>query len=170
MSYNGSVKKKDFEKFYQTHLDKVYRFVFFRVNANKELADDLVSDIFMKALEHFETYDPKISQSAWIMTICKNHMANYWRDKKLVGSLPDETDENIDSFWLNLASRAFKKEATKKEIYELLAKLDENIREIVTFHYIFGYSYLEIAEMKGMTETAVKVAAHRAIKKLSNLI
>lgn len=167
MSYNDSVKKHDFEKFYQTHLDKVYRFVFFRVSANKELAEDLVSEIFMKALEHFETYDPKISQSAWIMTICKNHMANYYRDKKPVGSLPEETDENVDSFWLNLASRAFKKESIKKEIYELLAKLDENTREIVTFHYIFGYSYLEIAEMKGMTETAVKVAAHRAIKKLS---
>ena len=167
MNYNDSVKKKDFEKFYQTHIDKVYRFVFFRVSANKELAEDLVSEIFMKALEHFETYNPKISQSAWIMTICKNHMANYWRDKKPVGSLPEETDENVDSFWLNLASRAFKKESVKKEIYELLAKLDGDDREIVTFHYIFGYSYLEIAEMKEMTETAVKVAAHRAIKKLS---
>lgn len=159
-------KKHEFEKFYNLHLDKVYRFVFFRVSANKDLAEDLVSEIFMKALEHFESYDPKISQSSWIMTIAKNHLANYWRDKKPVGPLPDEEDENINSFWLDSASRAFKTETLKKEIHELLAKLDENTREIVTFHYILGYNYSEIAVMKGMTETAVKVAAHRALKKL----
>jgi len=162
--------KKDFEHFYSIHIDKVYRFVFFRVGANKELAEDLVSEIFMKALEHFDGYDPKISQSAWIMTIAKNHIINHWRDKKPMSGLPDDEDEAGDGFWLNLALAVSKKDAIRHEVYELLEKLDGNTREIVTFHYIFGYSYSEIAEMKGMTETAVKVAAHRAIKKLSGHI
>lgn len=167
MSADQKKLKKEFEKFYNTYVDKIYRFVFFRTGGNKELAQDLVSEIFIKAMEHFADYDQKKSNSAWIFTIAKNHVANYWRDKKQTSSLPEDEAESNDDFWLKSAINSFKKEADKRQINDLLVKLDESSREIVTFHYILGYNYAEIAAMKGMTETAVKVAAHRAIKKLS---
>ncbi len=86
------MSKREFEKFYNNHLDKVYRFVFFRCNGNRELTEDLVSEIFMKALEHFDSYDEKVSKSAWIMTITRNHLANYWRDSKKTSLLPEDED------------------------------------------------------------------------------
>ena len=162
--------KKDFEQFYNNHIDKVYRFVYFRVNYDKELAQDLVSEIFMKAVEHFTDYDESRSYSAWIMTIAKNHLANYWRDMKLSSYLPEDNESLSEGFWLKSAINLFKKEQGKQELEEVLGSLDTASREIVTFHYLLGYSYAEIAEMRGMTETAVKVAAHRAIKKLSLII
>lgn len=161
------VRKQAFEKFYNEHIGKVYRYVFFRVGGNKDLAQDLVSEIFMKALEHFGDYDESKSKSAWIMTIAKNHMANYWRDRKISEELPEDDAQSADDAWLKLASKAHKQEAVKQEINHLLTKLGEQDREIVTFHYLLGYSYSDIAEMKNMTESAVKVAAHRAIKKLA---
>jgi len=163
-------RRKDFEKFYNTHIDKVYRFVFFRVGYNKALAEDLVSEVFMKALENFAGYDVKISRSAWIMTIAKNHLANHWRDRKKTDALPDDETAGEDTPWLELSAKMADKSENIRELYELLAKLDTTSRHIVTFHYIFGYSYSEIAETLNMTETAAKVAAHRAIKKLSNLV
>ncbi len=163
-------KKAEFEKFYNTHVDKIYRFVFFRIGGNKELAQDLVSEIFIKTLEHFSDYDQKKSNSAWIFTIAKNHLANYWRDNKPAGSLPEDEVESNDGFWLKSAINSLKKDAAKREIADLLEKLDENSREIVTFHYLLGYNYAEIGAIKNMSETAVKVAAHRAIKKLSTHI
>jgi len=164
-------KKADFEKFYNENMDKIYRFVFFRVGANKELAEDLVSEIFMKALEKFDTYDEKISRSAWIFTIAKNHLINHWRDSKPVDSLPEVNEEGIEnSSWIKKTLEIHKQLLTKREIYDLLAKLDDDDREIVTFHYLVGYSYSEIAEMRGSTEAAVKVAAHRAIKKMRKII
>ena len=165
-SMNENPKKVEFQNFYNTHIDKVYRYVFFRVGGDKELAQDLVSEIFMKALEHFADYDESKSKSAWIMTITKNHLANYWRDRKQAGSIPEDEDEFVDSFWLTSAVNTFKREQDKRQLAELLEKLGPDDREIVTFHYILGYNYSEIADMKNMTETAVKVAAHRAIKKL----
>ena len=158
--------KKEFEKFYNTHIDKIYRFVFFRTGGNKELAQDLVSEIFIKTLEHFADYDQTKSVSAWVFTIAKNHMANYWRNTKLTSSFPEDEAESNDALWVKSAINLFKKEGAKREVAELLENLDENSREIVTFHYIFGYNYAEIAAMKSMSETAVKVAAHRAVKKL----
>lgn len=159
--------KKDFEKFYNEHIDKVYRFVFFRVNCDKDLAEDLVSQIFLKAVEHFADYDKEISSSAWIMTITKNHLANYWRDHKPAMLLPEDDNGLSEGFWLTSAINLFKKEQKNQELANLLEVLDPDAKEIVTFHYLLGYSYAEIGEMKNMTETAVKVAAHRAIKKLS---
>jgi RNA polymerase sigma-70 factor (ECF subfamily) len=159
--------KKEFEKFYNTHIDKVYRFVFFRVSGNKDVAQDLVSEIFMKALEHFGDYDKDISTSAWIMTIARNHLANYWRDHRHMTNLPEDEEESSDKFWLTIAVNKFKIEEIKLQLRELLDGLSDADQEIVTFHYLLGYSYAEIAEMKQMTETAIKVAAHRAIKKLS---
>ncbi len=51
-----------------------------------------------------------------------------------------------------------------------MAKIEPAEAELVTFHYILGYSYAEIGELKGQTEGAVKVAAHRALKKLRSLL
>lgn len=159
-------KKSEFHDFYNSHIDKVYRYVFFRVSADKELAQDLVSEIFLKALTHFGDYNKDISKSAWVMTIAKNHLANYWRDKKPAEQIPEDEDEYVGSFWLKSAVNTFKREKDKQQLAELLEKLGPDDKEIVTFHYLFGYSYAEIAAMKNMTETAVKVAAHRAIKRL----
>ncbi len=162
--------KNEFEQFYRDHIDKVYRFIFFRVGGNKDLAEDLVSEIFIKALNHFGEYDDTVSVSAWIMTIARNHLANHWRDQKQTSGLPEDEEESSDKFWLNIAVNKFKSEEIRRQLRELLDNLHEDDREIVTFHYLLGYNYAEIAAMKQMSETAVKVAAHRAIKKLSQYI
>lgn len=175
IGYAFAMLKNDFERFYQTHLDKVYRFVFFRVGGNRELADDLVSEIFLKALKAFGDYREEISRSAWILTITRNHLANFWRDSHHTDPLPDEGGEAggdwaTDTRWLKKAMECWRKDELKREVQGLLEKISDDERQIVTFHYLFGYSYSEIAGMRESTETAVKVAAHRAIKKLRGLL
>lgn len=166
--------KREFEQFYQDHFDKVHRFVFFRVGGNRELAEDLVSEIFLKALEHFASYDVERSRSAWIITIARNHLANYWRDRKITEPLPGmgaEAEGESDAGWLKTALESWQKQMRQVQLFELLAKLESEVeREIVTQHYIFGYSYAAIGVVRNMTEGAVKVAAHRAIKKLRKLV
>lgn len=169
-------QKKTFESFYHQHLDKVYRFVFFRVGGNHELAEDLVSEIFIKALGAFSSYDETRSRSGWILTIARNHLANFFRDRREADPLPEDAafDEDAayspDAIWLKKAMEHWRKDEARRQAYELLARLPEDDRELVTFHYLFGYSYSEIAAWRGATETAVKVAAHRAIKKLRALL
>ena len=164
---NLSKNKQKFEQFYNTNLNKLYRFVFFRIGQDKQLAEDLVSEIFMKALENFERYDEKISTSAWLFTIAKNHLANHWRDTRPTQSLSDSDEgKGEDLFWAEGSMKEFKKMALLRELNEFLLKLTPEERQIVTFHYLFGYSYLEIAEMMNSTEGAVKVATHRAMKKI----
>lgn len=160
-----------FEKMYTTQVDKVYRFVFFRVGNNKEAAEDLTSEIFLRALEYFDSYDSAKSESAWLMMIAKNCLVDHYKKQKynlsLEGTMEDDEDFNkVDRLLLPAAKENFTKAGLAFEITEKLANLNENDREIVTSHYLYGYSYLEIAQMREMSETAVKVAAYRALKKI----
>ena len=83
------MNKRAFEKFYEANVDRIYRYVFFRVGQNQEIAQDLTSEIFIKALNAFERYDEKVSRSSWIYTIAHNHLANYYRDRKVASDIED---------------------------------------------------------------------------------
>jgi RNA polymerase sigma-70 factor (ECF subfamily) len=163
-------RKKEFEQFYNDNLDKLYRFVFFRVGKDQNLAEDLISEIFMKVVENFDSYDVEKSRTAWLYTIAKNHLANYWRDKKDIQSLTeiseDDDVEDLEGSWFKTSVDKFKNQEENGSVYDILSTLAIEDREIVTFHYLYGYSYLEIAQMTNKTETAIKTTAYRAIKKL----
>lgn len=169
-------RKKEFEKFYNDNIDKLYRFVFFRVGKDQNLAEDLVSEIFMKVVENFDNYDVEKSRTAWLYTIAKNHLANYWRDKKDIQTLPessvgdDQEDNGLEDIWFKAGVDKFKNQEENGSVYDILSILSVEDRKIVTFHYLYGYSYLEIAQMMGKTETAIKTSAHRALKKLKELL
>jgi len=51
-----------------------------------------------------------------------------------------------------------------------LAQLPENQREAIVLHRFEGFSFKEIAELLGVTETAVKVRAHRGYERLRKLL
>ena len=45
------MEKKQFTSFYDTHVERIYRFVLYRVGNRKEIAEDLTQDIFLRAFE-----------------------------------------------------------------------------------------------------------------------
>ena len=160
------MEKRAFEQFYKDNIDRIYRYVFFRVGHNEDVTQDLVSEIFMKALRNFHKYDPEISKSAWIYRIAHNHLANYFRDKK--------PQVDVDDVKYSLAGEDGRETLVQTEeqlqLAEALDQLDQEDRQLVTLKYIQGYSYKEMAEMIDKTSDALKVATHRAVKKLRGIM
>ncbi len=158
--------KRDFETFYRDNMDRIYRYVFFRVGGNRAVAEDLVSDVFMKALEHFETYDPSISKSAWIYRIAHNRLVNHFRDQK--------PGVNIDDIAPYLASASGPGTVGHTEtdimLEATLLKLEEEERRLVTLKYLDGYTYADMADILGRSADALKVATHRAMQRLKELM
>lgn len=155
------MNQRKFEQFYQLNIDRIYRFVFFRVQST-EVAEDLTSEIFMKALKAFDRYDEEKSKAAWIYTIARNHLANYYRDKK------DAVD--IEEVAFGLVGEDGREEMAKASDRMLLAKALDDLtledRRLVTLKHLEGYSYKEMAEILDKSDAALKVATHRAMKKL----
>ena len=160
------MRKADFKAFYNEHFDRVYRFVYFRVRNNEEVAQDLTSEIFMKALAHFAKYDPNQSQSAWIMTIARNHVINHWRDQK------EQVDLEDVQFTLSSGDAREKEviEDDKRRLRAALDQLTQKERELIELKYLQGYGFKDIASLTGKTTGASRVEAHRAMKKLKAIL
>lgn len=159
------MQKTDFRRFYEHHVDRVYRFILFRVGLRKEVAEDLTSEIFIKALDHYADYDPEKSQSAWIMTIARNHLINHYRDKK------EQIDIDDVAFELMGTDGRVDVAVTDDHrcLYEALDELEKEERQIIELKYLQGYPYGEIAHLISKTAGAARIEAHRAMKKLKEI-
>jgi len=155
---------KDFERLFISYNEQIFRLVFFKTGFNKELAQDIAQDIFLKVWEKRENFDPtKSSLKNWIYTIAKNKIIDYYRTRKKV-----EVEYNDE-----LAKTIY----TKKEdaelserVFKMIGKLSEEEREIITLRYIQDYSVKEISSILEKNYSATKVQLHRAIKKLRELV
>ena len=76
---NGNINS--FGKVYDSLVEKVYRFIFFKVES-RETAEDLTQGVFLKALENIEKYRKNTSFLAWIYTIARNSVIDHYRTKK----------------------------------------------------------------------------------------
>lgn len=161
----GRMDRKDFDRFYRDNVDRIYRYVRFRV-PDEPTAEDLVSEIFLKALSAFERYDATVSRSAWIYRIAHNHLANWYRDRRAHVDLDDLCDvlTGMDGRDLERLTDG------QRLIARAFAVLDPDERRLVTLKYLEGYEYADMAEILGKSATALKMAAHRAIKKVRGTI
>lgn len=164
--YTKPMLKAEFQAFYDKHFDRVYRFVFYRVNKSEDKAQDLTSEIFMKALEHFDGFDERISKTAWIMTIARNHISNHYRDLK--------ENVNIENIQFSLEGEDGRKKIEKieelRELKESLDKLSARDKQLIELKYIQGYRYKEIGDILGKSAGAARVESHRAMRKLRQLL
>lgn len=156
----------DFAKFYDTHFDAVYRFVYFRVSNNRALAEDLTADIFTSALAAFETFDPSRGEKAWIMTIARNKLINHWRDRK------DAVDIEDVAFTLE-GENGLRNVETADDVRHLqdaMRQLKPHERTLIEQKYLLGYRYKEIAANLDKQPGSARVETHRAMKKLKQLM
>lgn len=154
-----------FQKLYEEHMPKLYRYVYSRSGLDSAVAEDLTSEIFLKALEHFDGYKPDFPFGAWLFGIARNHLIDHYKKtaKKKTTSL-DEI-ENILPSKENIPEKA---ESTlwNERLQAALKQLPPEKQELVTLRYVSGYSYAEMAQILGKEENAVKVATFRITQHL----
>ena len=78
------------EALYTAYSEKVRGYVFGKV-ANRHDAEDLVSDVFLKAYEKYPTFDAgRASVSTWLYTITRNTVIDYFRTHRPGVELPED--------------------------------------------------------------------------------
>lgn len=158
---------KHFPDFYRKNVKRIYRFLYFRVKGNKEVAEDLTQDVFMKAFKAFESYDPAVSESSWLYTIARNHLINYVQKERPGASLEEIENTVWDREpWDD-------KMASKHDhgrLSEAIKLLPSDDQKIVQLKYIEGWSYEEIAPIIGKNAVALRVQSFRALKALKAIL
>jgi len=161
-SQNGN--REDFGKIYDIYFAKIYRFVYYRTS-HKETAEDLTSDIFIKAFAALKTFDPeKGSFAAWIFRIARNKIIDFYRTKK--------TNQDISGLQLKSGENLAENFDAKNSLQKVLKKLDsltEEQKEIVVMRIWDDLPYKEISDILGRTEPSCRVLFCRAAAKLKDL-
>ena len=158
---------RDFEAWYVEHRSAVFRYVRFRV-ATREAAEDVTSMVFMKALRAFEKYDEsRASPRTWLLRIARNAVTDHLRALKRRGSLHVSLDR-IPDLVADIPSheeRVIRQERIQRLLNgaQTLRKADQ---EILSLRYGAGLGNAEIAEHLDISNNAVAVRLHRALKRL----
>ena len=148
----------------------------YRLTQNRESAEDLAQEAFVRAYEHLEKFDQKRSFFTWLYTICTNLTINELKKKSYYeskGNTPDQkgqetrvTPDTWSSGQLGEGEQKIDAEQRKNLLNELLGKIADEYRTAVILRYQEELSYQEIAEILDISVSLAKVRVHRGIEKL----
>lgn len=161
---NGDVQA--FEEIVTLYQDMVYT-LSYRVLKNREEAEELAQDVFVKVFQSLNNFNMKSKLSTWIYRITYNSSINKYKSnsKQLVTTEIDYKTEykfNIEPDALFNMSSNEKREI----IINSLLKLRETERIIVTLYYYEELPIAEIADIVGISAQNVKIKLYRSRQKL----
>jgi len=156
-----------FGELYDIHVDLIYRHIYYRVG-NTSDAEDLTQQVFINAWKAIGRFRKKSSPfAAWLMTISRNALIDFYRARKDKVSLDDDYDKVSDETG---PAQVAEKLSERRELMKFIARLPEDHREVILLRFIEDYSFGEIAAALGKSEGAVRVTLHRALKKMRSLM
>ncbi len=160
--------KEAFSLLYKEYYVPLYRYIYVRVR-NKDTAEDLTQDVFLKIYRSIESLDPSISSPlGYFFTIARNTLIDFWRKKGVDTSQDDtELDQVADPGPDALAGAQLKEQSSL--LRECLKELTKDQREVVTLRFIEDLSTSEIAAQLGKKETAVRQLQVRGLKSLGKI-
>lgn len=162
-AYEPAAFTEIYERFYQG----IYNYVFYRVT-DEPLAEDLAAEVFVKALEAIDTYTFRgVPFSAWLYRIANNLVTDHFRRKPRNNHLPlEETQIAHDQNPNELMERGF----TQRELQKALNLLTDEQQQVIILKFVDGLSNLEVAQVLGKTEGAIKSLQHRALASMGRVL
>ena len=149
----------------------------FRMVRNRELAEDLSQETFIKVLNALDSYRPEYKFSSWVFKIANNAAIDHLRRRELdtlslEGSPHAETPQMVEATALQIGERGETQleEVENKElggeIEQAIAKLRPEYRTCILLRHVEGRAYEEIAEILNLPLGTVKTYIHRARNEL----
>ena len=166
---------KEFNKSYESNKEQIEIYLSQRVK-NKEVVEDLTSEVFIKAYKHLDTFDSsKAEYTTWLHTIAKNTFKDYYKTKKIVHKTDvmsnfvdtdnKETFEFIGYSNYN-ADINLNRNELSIQINKSFNKLKPKFRKMAAMYFISEYSLKEISEILDIPLGTVKGTLNRCREQL----
>jgi len=153
---------------YDRHVAAIYRYVYYRVRDDAE-AEDLTSDVFMRALKAMPRYEPRQAFLAWLYRIARNAVIDRARKGNRQVSFEDAL-EHPGADKIVEPDAEILAHSDSATLRDALAKLTPLQQEVVVLRFLEGYSTEEIAGIVGKQAGTVRGIQFRAIGALRQLI
>ena len=156
-----------FARLYDAYVEHIYRYIYFRVT-DDALAEDLTSQVFLKAWEHFDRYQPGGSPFlAWLYTIARNQVIDHYRTHKEsvpldeAVALPAEVQGVSEQVEAHFELQAMR---------DAMQFLTEEQQQVLILKFMAGLKTHEIARMMKKGEGAVRALQMRALQTLAKFM
>jgi RNA polymerase sigma factor (sigma-70 family) len=161
---NGDVSA--YASLVEKHKNLVFSIVLKIVN-NREDAEEIAQDTFLKAYQSLKTFERKSKFSTWLYRIAYNSAISKTRKKRIEMVAIEEsviTNYSPDEVSRNMGEQ---EENDRQLILEkALRQLPEEDNLLITLFYKNENSVDDISEITGLSVSNVKVRLHRIRKKL----
>lgn len=144
------------------------------MNVEKQDREDLLQEVFIKALRYLNKLRDVEKMDAWLWSITRNEVNRHWREvmknRQAIRSL-DAEEFAVDvarqdgNYYLRLANE-LERIGDREQIARLLRRLSEDAVILLRLYYYEGYNLAEIAQITGESENTVKSRHRRALEKL----
>jgi len=155
---------------FERHHRGLFRY-FLAMKRDREIAEDLVQDVFFRMLRYRETYDPAQPFTAWMYQIARNAGVDLARKRRGDVVDIDEYAERRPEF-ASVAPNPEQAAAHRQDLALLRRALDllpSDKREILVLSRFQGMKYEDIATVLGCEPGTVKVRVYRAVRALEEL-
>jgi RNA polymerase sigma-70 factor (ECF subfamily) len=141
----------------------------YRMLNNAQEAEDAVQEVFLKAYRRLDSYDPSRRFVTWLLAIGSNHCIDRLRRRRMQWLTLDDVAFSLGSDEPGPEQRALEGER-RTAVQQALQQLAPNYRSVMVLRYWHDLSYLEIADILGLTEATVKTRLHRARHMLAEVL
>jgi len=156
------------QAFYRENLGLIYRYVYSKMG-NREEAEDLTSQIFLKAVRGLNYEREAQSVRKWLFQVARTTIADHWRahyrvtTSSLEGLLEAGWEGPVedDSFGVN--------SKPAERVQRILQALPQHYREVLNCRFLLSLSVRDTARRLGLTEGNVRILQSRALKRAADL-
>lgn len=160
-------KEQFFSQIYDEHVDKVYRFVFFKVS-NEAIAQDITSETFTRLWKEI-SFDREVkSPSGFLFRVAKNLIIDHYRTKDQNPVILDNPENILDKNQ-DIAGQAVQKDEVRA-VMVALDKLNDDYRLAVSMYYVEQEPVSEVAKALNKSQGATRVMIHRGMKQLREIL
>jgi RNA polymerase sigma-70 factor (ECF subfamily) len=161
-------KRRSFEAEALPHMEALHRTAL-RMTKDKNDAEDLVQETFVKAYRFWDKFELGSNCRAWLFKIMTNIFINEYRSKSRSPITVDVDDVDDSFLYGQLAAiegtespeQAFLNKVFDDDVKAAIEELPDDFRLVVVLSFLEGFSYQEIAEIADLQLGTVKSRLHR---------
>jgi RNA polymerase sigma-70 factor (ECF subfamily) len=154
-----------FSRLIDIYAGRLYGY-FYRLSGNREISNDLLSELFVKLVEKIGTYKGGCFDS-WLFRIASNIFNDYLREKQRYKKILEVRKERLESNTFE----AKKSEDDKIDKLQIqLDKLDADTKKLILLRYYSQLSFKDIAMIRAEPVGTTLSKLHRGLKKLRGLM
>lgn len=144
-----------------------------RMLGDPETAQEVAQEAFLRMMRALPRYRPRARFSTWLYTIASNLARDELRRQRHRADRVTELEEadrgELAEPPLDVVDAALDR-IEREDVRRALRSLSEDHRAVVVLHYYEGFSYKEIADIRGCTVGTVGSRLHYAVRHLRRVL